>query len=183
MRSNGSGVTRAAAELEALYRRPGFLLRRANQIAEALFSDECAQLDLTPAQCGSLLVARACPGLDQTGMALAMGFDRATMGEILRKLEARGLMLRTASSSDARRRHIAVTPQGEEVLRKVPRALARAQERLLAPYTDAERELLLGLLERMCETFNASTRSPLVRPAAARGASPAQWQRETRSGR
>jgi DNA-binding MarR family transcriptional regulator len=152
------------AELESLYRRPGFMLRRAHQIAESVFCDECTGLDLTPAQCGALVVTRACPWLDQTGLGLAMGFDRATMGEILRKLETRDLIARKASATDARRRQIALTTRGEEVLRRIPLALQRAQERLLAPYSAAERELLLSLLARMCQAFNSTTRSPLVRP-------------------
>jgi DNA-binding MarR family transcriptional regulator len=154
----------SVSALDALYRRPGFLLRRANQIAEGVFVNEFAAFDLTPAQCGTLIVAQACPGLDQSAIALAMGFDRATMGQILRNLESRGLLVREASEMDARRRHIFITAAAAELLRNAKVALERAQERLLAPYSPAEREQLLALLQRMCDTFNAETRSPLARP-------------------
>lgn len=153
-----------ASVLELLYRRPGFLLRRASQIAESVFVDEFESFNLTPAQCGALVIVNAHPGLDQRGIALAMGFDRATIGEILRKLEARGLIVRAASKTDARKRQVDITARGREILGKVGPALDRAQERLLAPYTGGERRLLLSLLARMGEAFNAHTRTPLVYP-------------------
>ncbi len=153
--------------VEQLYRRPGFLLRRANQIAEGVFLNESAAFGVTPTQCGTLLVAHARPGLDQKRLGQALGFDRATTGEILKGLEARGLIVRTPSEEDARKRCIHVTPRGATLLRGVGPALDRAQTRLFGPLSADEATLLVSLLRRLCDAFNGEARAPLVAPAPA----------------
>lgn len=153
-----------AAILDALYNRPGFLIRRANQIAAAVHGEECGRWGLTQAQHGALLVAHCCPGIDQTGIGQALGFDRATTGQVLRGLEARGLVGRAVSGTDGRKRSIVPTRDGEAVLRRAAPALERAQQKLLAPLSATERRQLAGLLSRLCEAFNAESRAPVVRP-------------------
>ena len=82
------------ASLSRLYVRPGFLLRRAHQISAAVFEDECRELALTPAQFGVLTVVKAHPGLGQSSLARARGFDKVTVLRVLRGLETRGLVAR-----------------------------------------------------------------------------------------
>ena len=76
------------ASLSRLYARPGFLLRRAHQISAAVFEDDCRDLALTPAQFGVLTVLRAHPGMGQSSLARALGFDKVTVLRVLRGLEA-----------------------------------------------------------------------------------------------
>ena len=73
-------------DLSRLYARPGFLLRRAHQISAAVFEDECRAVGLTPAQFGVLTVLRASPGMDQSSLARALGFDKVTVLRVLRGL-------------------------------------------------------------------------------------------------
>ena len=79
-----------APSLARLYARPGFLLRRVHQISAAVFEDECRAVGLTPAQFGVMTVLRATPGLDQSSLARALGFDKVTVLRVLRGLESRG---------------------------------------------------------------------------------------------
>jgi DNA-binding MarR family transcriptional regulator len=109
-------------------------------------------------------VAHCCPGIDQTGIGQALGFDRATTGQVLRGLESRGLVERAMSGSDGRRRSIVPTREGEAVLRGASPALDRAQQKLLAPLSASERRQLAALLARLCNAFNADSRAPVVRP-------------------
>jgi DNA-binding MarR family transcriptional regulator len=150
--------------LDRLYRRTGFLLRRAHQIAESIFLRECAELALTPPQCGCLIVAHSRPGLDQKGIGVALGFDRATTGQILKGLEERGLIVRAASENDARKRCIAVTPRGRSVLKRAGAALERSHEHVLKVFSTQEREIFTSLLERLCNTHNKEARAVLARP-------------------
>ena len=85
-----------APSLARLYARPGFLLRRVHQISAAVFEDECRAVGLTPAQFGVMTVLRATPGLDQSSLARALGFDKVTVLRVLRGLESRGLVARLA---------------------------------------------------------------------------------------
>ena len=82
------------ASLSRLYARPGFLLRRAHQISAAVFEDECRDLALTPAQFGVLTILKAHPGLGQSSLARALGFDKVTVLRVLRGLETRGFVSR-----------------------------------------------------------------------------------------
>ena len=61
--------------LEELYQRPGFLIRRAQQIAVSLFLEETGELGITNTQYGILMVLKDRPGIDQAcaGAARAAG--------------------------------------------------------------------------------------------------------------
>jgi DNA-binding MarR family transcriptional regulator len=110
------------------------------------------------------VVANSRPGLDQNAIGLALGFDRATTGEILKGLEARGLISRAPSKNDGRKRSIAVTARGKKALERAGGALERSQERLLAPFSAEERAVLVSLLDRLCKTYNGEARAALVWP-------------------
>ena len=86
-------------DLSLLYARPGVLLRRAHQISAAVFEDECRSVSLTTAQFGVLTVLASAPGLNQSSLARALGFDNVT---VLRGLEACGLAHRTAALKSKR---------------------------------------------------------------------------------
>ena len=77
--------------LSDMYQRPGFLLRRAHQISAAIFENACADLGLTQAQYGALVVLASQPDIDQSSLGRAMGFDKVTILRVLRGLEERGL--------------------------------------------------------------------------------------------
>lgn len=153
--------------LERLYQRPGFLLRRAHQISEGIFEAECASFGLTPPQTGCLIVAHSCPGLDQKALGLALGFDRATTGEILKGLEARGLVMRTPSEHDGRKRLVTLTASGRKILERAGEALSRSQQKLLGPFSAEERRLMVSLLGRLCEAHNQEARALLAPPGPA----------------
>ena len=75
--------------LRDLYTQPGHLIRRAQQIAVALFIEECAEFDLTPVQYAALVADQEHPGIDATRLSALIAFDRSTLGNVLERLEAR----------------------------------------------------------------------------------------------
>jgi DNA-binding MarR family transcriptional regulator len=103
-------------DLSRLYSRPGFLLRRAHQISAAVFEDECRAVALTPAQFGVLTVLRAGPGMDQSSLARALGFDKVTVLRVLRGLESRGLVQRSPAPTSRRNLAVALSPEGRQAL-------------------------------------------------------------------
>jgi DNA-binding MarR family transcriptional regulator len=150
----------AKRNLEDLYARPGFLLRRAHQIAVGIFAEECASLGLTPPQHSTLMVIERHPGIDQAALARAIGFDRATVGQVLEGLERRGLLRRDGSAEDKRRKTLVLTPEGRAVLRNAAGAAWRTSERLLAPLPARERRRFVELLAKLTGALNESSRSP-----------------------
>ena len=147
--------------LAEIYHRPGFMIRRAHQIAMSIFIEEAAEHALTPTQHGVLIVASRLPGVDQSGVSRLMGLDKSTAGLVISNLVKRKLVVRTPDEHDGRRHHLRITRAGERTLERVASAVARAQERLLEPFTPAERRTLIELLRRLTESFNDVTRTPV----------------------
>ena len=147
--------------LDEIYQRPGFMLRRAHQIAVGIFADECGEFDLTTTQHGVLTALLRFPALDQISLGRLLGLDRSTIGTVVKRLEERGLIQRGMSGDDRRRRVLHLTPEGERLQIAVGDAAARAQERLLSAFTPLEATMLLGLLTKLIEVNNAETRVPM----------------------
>ncbi|MGE5640677.1 MAG: MarR family winged helix-turn-helix transcriptional regulator [Clostridia bacterium] len=156
--------------LEQLYARPGFLLRRAHQIAVGIFVEECAAYGLTPPQHSTLIAIDGCPRLDQAALARAIGFDRATTGQVVEGLEARGLLRRQDSPTDRRRKTLALTPEGRALMKRAAPAIQRTSERLLAPLRANQRKHFVQLLMRLTGELNEASRSPISAPTSLRGA-------------
>jgi DNA-binding MarR family transcriptional regulator len=149
--------------LKSLYSRPGFLFRRAHQIAVGIFIEECAALALTPPQHGILIAVGHYPGLSQADLSRLVGFDRATVGQVVKGLATRKLVRRVNSRRDMRNNAIELTPRGEQILQRASAAMARTSQRLLSPLSPQERKIFLELLGRVTDELNPSSRSP-VRP-------------------
>ena len=156
---------RRPESLVELYSRPGFLLRRGHQIAVGIFEQECNAIGITSPQHGVLVVADNAPGLDQAGIARALGFDRATVGEVIQGLERRGLLKRQSSAADLRRKTLVVTPKGRAMLQSSQTAVRRTSDRILAPLAPGERQRFVFLLERLTGTLNGASRTPVLPPA------------------
>jgi DNA-binding MarR family transcriptional regulator len=154
-------VKQPKSPLDELYARPGFLLRRAHQIAVALFLEETGELRITTTQFGILHLLKHSPGLDQISVAKLLGLDRSTTGMVLEKLERAGLVGRAVGANDRRRRSLTLTPAGETMLARLKAPARRVMQRQLAAFSPRERRMFLQMLEKFTRTFNESTRVPL----------------------
>src|SRR5215216_378371 len=150
------------APLARLYRRPGFMIRRAHQIAVSLFLEETGALGITTTQYGILAVLAQRPGIDQVSVAKLLGLDRSTTGMVVNKLEEAGLIGRGIGVRDRRRRSLQLTRAGKTMLARLAAPAERAQARVLAPLGPRERVLFLDTLDKLMRSFNGSTRVPLT---------------------
>ena len=148
--------------LTRLYARPGFLLRRAHQISAAVFEDECRSVGLTPAQFGVLSVLRASPGLDQSSLARALGFDKVTVLRVLRGLETRGLIAREPAPASRRNLAISLSEAGLELLKQAQDPAERAYNRLMAPLDAAQQAQLVDLLQVLTAGLEGEARAAFV---------------------
>ena len=147
--------------LDSLYRRPGFLLRRAHQISAALFLEETAGLGLTTTQYGAMVVLRARGSLDQVGIATLVGIDRSTTALVVSKLEEAGYIERRDDVVDKRRKIITLSPAGHAVLDQVTIPAERARQRVLDVFSARDAAKFLALLGRFVDAFNEQTRAPI----------------------
>jgi DNA-binding MarR family transcriptional regulator len=137
------------------------MLRRAHQIAIALFYEETGDLHITTTQFGILHLLKHQPGLDQISVAKLLGLDRSTTGMVLNKLEKAGLVGRSVGKTDRRKRTLALTAAGERMLKRLKAPAQRVMKRQLAAFKPPERKLFLRMLDKFTRTFNESTRVPL----------------------
>lgn len=141
--------------------RPGFLIRRLHQIHLALFHEECAEFGITPVQYSVMTALSASPEVEQASVAAAVGIDRATVADVLSRLEKRGLLVRRASTTDRRLKVVALSAEGLALLEGMNEAARRAHERTLDPLTPAERAQFVRTLARLVEVNNDYGRAPL----------------------
>jgi DNA-binding MarR family transcriptional regulator len=146
--------------LKDLQTQPGHLIRRAQQIAVAIFMEECAAFDLTPVQYAAMVVIDEQAGIDATRLSAQIAFDRSTLGNVLERLEAHGFVVRYSSPEDKRVKLLKLTAEGRSVVRRAEAAVRRAQERMLAPLAAKDQKALLELLGQLVEVNNGASRAP-----------------------
>ena len=147
--------------MDAVYAAPGYLFRRMQQIAVALFVEECNAFDLTPVQYASLVAIHTHPGIDATRLSAVIAFDRSTLGSVIERLEAKKLIDRKPSGEDKRVKLLYLTKAGAAVLRDIMPSVERAQARMLQPLKAADRKMLLALLTQLVDLNNEASRVPL----------------------
>lgn len=151
-----------------IHTMPGHLIRRLNQISVALFMDRMTQvgLNITPVQYAALSTIRDNPGIDQATVAGLVAYDRATLGKVIDRLDSRGLVRRTVSSTDRRAKELTLTPEGADLLDQARPHVDRLQPDILAGLDRSEAETFLSLLKKATMAGNSHSRAPLKAPGA-----------------
>ena len=147
--------------MDAVYGKPGYLFRRMQQIAVAIFVEECMAYDLTPVQYAALVAIRTHPGIDATRLSAVIAFDRSTLGNVIERLEAKRYVERKPAREDKRVKLLHLTKTGMALLRDVIPSVDRAQARMLQPLRPADRKALLVLLSQLVDLNNEASRVPL----------------------
>ncbi|MDX6313357.1 MAG: MarR family transcriptional regulator, temperature-dependent positive regulator of motility [Streptomyces sp.] len=150
MVDNAESNTGPQASPPALLEAPGFLVRR---LYQAYVSAWVRGVDssLTGPQFAVLTAVGARPGRDQRSMASAVSLDTSTMTDIVRRMEKRGLISRQTPVTDARRKLLYLTPEGESMLEHANRLARQLDERLLRPYGALERDELITTLTQLAD--------------------------------
>jgi DNA-binding MarR family transcriptional regulator len=151
----------APITMDAVYAAPGYLFRRMQQIAVAIFVEECKAHDLTPVQYAALIAIHTHPGIDATRLSAVIAFDRSTLGSVIERLEAKGHIDRRPAREDRRVKLLYLTKVGAALLRDVMPAVDHAQARMLQPLKSADRKTLLALLTQLVDLNNEASRVPL----------------------
>jgi len=150
-----------AAVGHSLRRRPGFLVRRLHQIHLALFAEECAAFEVTPVQYSLMTVLDERREIEQAAVAHEVGIDRATVADVLARLEKAGFVRRRPSRTDRRIKLVELTAKGRSVLRAMDEAAQRAHDRTIAALPEPERSAFLESLARLVDAGNDYGRAPM----------------------
>lgn len=144
-----------------LHRKPGYLIRRLQQMAVSIFLEETSEFEITPIQYATLAAVSIYPGTDQLRVANAVGIDRATISGVIDRLQAKKLIVRRVSGKDQRANELFATPRGIRLLCDMEGATERVQEQILSPLTIEERAAFLSCLNLLVMSHNHSSRVPV----------------------
>jgi len=145
-----------------IHKMPGHLIRRLNQISMAQFMEKIAGagLSLTSIQYAALCAIGDHPGIDQASVAGLIAYDRATLGKVIDRLDARGLVLREVSKTDRRARELFLSADGEALLITAHPLVKAAQPEILSGLNEQEQEQFLTLLQKLIQAGNELSRAP-----------------------
>jgi DNA-binding MarR family transcriptional regulator len=110
--------------------------------------------DLTTLQFGALLYLSKQPGsrgVEQNKLAHGMDVDRNSASLLVEQMVVRGLVERRVNGADRRVRLLSLTTKGKKLLARLEPEHLAANERILAPLSHEERELLFSLLIRVID--------------------------------
>jgi DNA-binding MarR family transcriptional regulator len=154
----------------ALMRHTGFLLSRIGAVTRKRFTERLDALGLNLRMWGVLNVLDAEGPITQHSLGKSVGIDPSSMVSTIDELEANGLVERRRHPTDRRAHALHLTKRGRETLTRGRRIAREAQDELLAPLSEDEREQLHELLCRIARASD-ETRQPgpvVEEPAAAR---------------
>jgi MarR family transcriptional regulator, lower aerobic nicotinate degradation pathway regulator len=126
----------------------GFILRQVWQRHATIFARDIG-INLTPTQWAALAKLNETGPCSQNQLGRLTAMDVATIKGVIDRLTARGLTETSPDPEDGRRLLVSLTRAGQQLADKVaPSALAISKE-TLAPLDAKEREMLMGLLNKL----------------------------------
>lgn len=129
--------------------QPGYLIRRLHQLSTAAFMTETEGHDITPIQFSALLVIGTFPNADASKISDIIAFDRTTVGQVLVRLEQKGLIIREQGTDDRRRKNLTLTAEGARIVHDVSQNIPDVEERIIGRLGARERRTLIRLLQKL----------------------------------
>jgi DNA-binding MarR family transcriptional regulator len=127
----------------------GYLINQARNAVLAAIEQELAPLNVTAAQFIVVLgIAHQRAGTP-TEMARLLGCDSGAMTRLLDRIEGKGIIQRIRSDQDRRIVNIELTAKGKGLHPQIMKSVAKAHERLLRQFSDAELGLFQDFLRKI----------------------------------
>lgn len=137
------GPSVLAPPVLTLHTTPGHLLRRAQQVHAALWSEEVEGLLSSPQYAVLNALVSSQIGLDQTMVGQLASLDKSNLTAVIDRLVARGAVVRQQHPVDGRRRVLTISEPARAALDQLNPAVRRVQDRLLAPLDELDRRRFL----------------------------------------
>ena len=132
----------------------GFM-RYHRRVMQRFFSD-CGMFNGHPFM---LFLLRREPGITPAEIARRMDITPASATVSLQRMEAAGLLVRTADEKDRRVVHLALTPEGEALDDRCRAEKDRVAKAIFRDFSEAEMDVLDGFLERMYNNLKEAERA------------------------
>ena len=126
----------------------------AAKLSKANMDARVSRYDVTPAQTHVLLYLQQHGGrVPQHELAEFLRVKPSTVNGVLDRMEEKGLVRRSVSGSDARRRLITLTEKGSEQQALFQQSFLDVEEAMVRGFTQEERETLCALLDRVIQNL------------------------------
>ena len=124
------------------------------KLSKANMDARVSRYDVTPAQTHVLLYLQQHGGrVPQHELAEFLRVKPSTVNGVLDRMEEKGLVRRSVSGSDARRRLIHLTEKGAEQQALLQRSFLDVEEAMVRGFSLEEREALLAFLNRVIQNL------------------------------
>jgi DNA-binding MarR family transcriptional regulator len=127
----------------------GYLLRTTVSTLMRAAENAMRPYGLTSVQWAPLMIISRGGNPTAASLARDLNTDTGAMTRMLDRLESKGLLLRTRSSTDRRVVELTLTDQGRELTRQIPHHLAAVYNAGLAGFTQEEFVTLKNMLRRV----------------------------------
>ena len=126
----------------------------AAKLSKANMDARVSRYDVSPAQTHVLLYLQQHGGrVPQHELAEFLRVKPSTVNGVLDRMEEKGLVRRSVSGSDARRRLITLTEKGAEQQALFQQSFLDVEEAMVRGFTQEERETLCALLDRVIQNL------------------------------
>ena len=131
-------------------------VRRVDRLAQTAADRIAREHGLTMQQWELLARLRHAGGaVDLRELCCSFGVAPPTLSALVDTAEARGWIVRSPHPDDRRRRRVELTAEGDEALAATPHLGREVGRRMTAGFSEDERALLAGLLERCATNLEA----------------------------
>lgn len=128
----------------------GYQLAQASIVTTQVFDAEVgASVELRPVEYTVLALVHANPAVTARQLARGLAVSPPNIAVWLDRLQARGLIDRSRSSTDARVQHLHATAAGAALARQATKRLIDGETAALAVLSPAERAMLVELLHKV----------------------------------
>jgi DNA-binding MarR family transcriptional regulator len=129
----------------------GYALAHAVRAHRADLTHRLALLGLHPGQELIVVDLHGHPGSTQTELVARMGIEQPTIAKAVSRMERSGFVERVQDDADRRVVRLRLTEQGEAAVESVLEAWSDAEAVIARRLSEADRRLLVSLLERIRE--------------------------------
>jgi DNA-binding MarR family transcriptional regulator len=142
----------ASAPLSAIRALPSWLLGRAAARGRALVAEALAAAGRKMWHHVVLSAVSDLGPVAQAELGRSIQLDPKDLVGVLNDLQDAGLVLREPDPRDRRKNAVSITEEGARLLARCEQVAREANEALLSPLSEAEREQFMGLLIRISGT-------------------------------
>ncbi len=135
----------------------GFLVHDVARLMRTMYDRRMAPLGLTRSQWWVLNHLYFHEGISQTEFAALLDIEKATVGRLLDRLEAKGWVARKSDKQDKRTKRVYLTEQVQPTLQIMRDMAAVTRDEAVRSLSKTERKQLRNMLQRMRDDLSEMT--------------------------